>query len=286
MPLLWTNLKPYFSVPHVLVHCSCHHEGLDGPGAHTGLCLHPREALQPGNLQGDKANQEVCLIVKLSLPTYSISYLFPQDKKAMLSFTTGSQESMFSANGINGDMNVTLWPLQVFLFGSMFIKKLFQRERIYCNASTPIFIYFFSRMASCTTVASRFWLLRSSGPRLTFPLRHAVPCWRAGARACTASWEKTHLLSLPWTALMGRRVTSWSLRSRRNMPPRSLDWPWGSTWARPCHPITRWKLESDEWMTVVFMMINKSWLICSEFLLNTWKLFQMAGVCIYNNWSQ
>ncbi|AWP13226.1 putative NAD(P)H dehydrogenase [Scophthalmus maximus] len=36
-----------------------------------------------------------------------------KDKKAMLSFTTGSQESMFSANGINGDMNVTLWPLQV-----------------------------------------------------------------------------------------------------------------------------------------------------------------------------
>ena len=36
-----------------------------------------------------------------------------QDKKAMLSFTTGSNESMFSADGINGDMNVTLWPLQV-----------------------------------------------------------------------------------------------------------------------------------------------------------------------------
>uniref|UniRef100_A0A668AKE9 Flavodoxin-like fold domain-containing protein n=1 Tax=Myripristis murdjan TaxID=586833 RepID=A0A668AKE9_9TELE len=35
-----------------------------------------------------------------------------QEKKAMLSFTTGSHESMFSANGINGDMNVTLWPLQ------------------------------------------------------------------------------------------------------------------------------------------------------------------------------
>uniref|UniRef100_A0A3Q3MLU0 NAD(P)H dehydrogenase, quinone 1 n=1 Tax=Labrus bergylta TaxID=56723 RepID=A0A3Q3MLU0_9LABR len=32
--------------------------------------------------------------------------------KAMLSFTTGSHESMFSANGINGDINVTLWPLQ------------------------------------------------------------------------------------------------------------------------------------------------------------------------------
>lgn len=31
----------------------------------------------------------------------------------MLSFTTGSHESMFSADGVNGDMNVTLWPLQV-----------------------------------------------------------------------------------------------------------------------------------------------------------------------------
>ncbi|XP_071332008.1 NAD(P)H dehydrogenase [quinone] 1-like [Trachinotus anak] len=35
-----------------------------------------------------------------------------KDKKTILSFTTGSHESMFSANGINGDMNVTLWPLQ------------------------------------------------------------------------------------------------------------------------------------------------------------------------------
>ncbi|KAI3356291.1 hypothetical protein L3Q82_017537 [Scortum barcoo] len=35
-----------------------------------------------------------------------------KSKRVMLSFTTGSQESMFSANGINGDMNVTLWPLQ------------------------------------------------------------------------------------------------------------------------------------------------------------------------------
>ncbi|KAJ8407740.1 hypothetical protein AAFF_G00267840 [Aldrovandia affinis] len=33
-------------------------------------------------------------------------------KKAMLSFTTGSNETMFNPNGINGDMNVTLWPIQ------------------------------------------------------------------------------------------------------------------------------------------------------------------------------
>ncbi|XP_076015305.1 ribosyldihydronicotinamide dehydrogenase [quinone]-like [Genypterus blacodes] len=33
-------------------------------------------------------------------------------KKALLSFTTGSHESVFSVTGLNGDMNVTLWPIQ------------------------------------------------------------------------------------------------------------------------------------------------------------------------------
>ncbi|XP_060895701.1 NAD(P)H dehydrogenase [quinone] 1 isoform X2 [Labrus mixtus] len=35
-----------------------------------------------------------------------------QDKKAMLSFTTGATQTMFRPDGINGDINVTLWPLQ------------------------------------------------------------------------------------------------------------------------------------------------------------------------------
>ncbi|XP_061671796.1 NAD(P)H dehydrogenase [quinone] 1 isoform X2 [Syngnathoides biaculeatus] len=35
-----------------------------------------------------------------------------QNKKAMLSFTTGATESMFRPDGINGDINVALWPLQ------------------------------------------------------------------------------------------------------------------------------------------------------------------------------
>ncbi|XP_030611350.1 NAD(P)H dehydrogenase [quinone] 1-like isoform X2 [Archocentrus centrarchus] len=35
-----------------------------------------------------------------------------KDKKAMLSFTTDCPESVYSATGINGDINVTLWPLQ------------------------------------------------------------------------------------------------------------------------------------------------------------------------------
>ncbi|XP_063802271.1 NAD(P)H dehydrogenase [quinone] 1-like isoform X2 [Pseudophryne corroboree] len=35
-----------------------------------------------------------------------------KDKKAILSFTTGSSEAMYSPKGINGDINVMLWPLQ------------------------------------------------------------------------------------------------------------------------------------------------------------------------------
>ncbi|KAM9408333.1 NAD(P)H dehydrogenase [quinone] 1 [Pholidichthys leucotaenia] len=33
-------------------------------------------------------------------------------KKVMLSFTTGATQTMFQPDGINGDINVTLWPLQ------------------------------------------------------------------------------------------------------------------------------------------------------------------------------
>uniref|UniRef100_A0A669QVT2 NAD(P)H dehydrogenase [quinone] 1 n=1 Tax=Phasianus colchicus TaxID=9054 RepID=A0A669QVT2_PHACC len=35
-----------------------------------------------------------------------------QKKKAMLSLTTGGMGSMYSPSGINGDMNVLLWPMQ------------------------------------------------------------------------------------------------------------------------------------------------------------------------------
>ncbi|KAK6294052.1 hypothetical protein J4Q44_G00348820 [Coregonus suidteri] len=35
-----------------------------------------------------------------------------QDKKAMLSFSTGAMQTMYRPDGLNGDINVTLWPLQ------------------------------------------------------------------------------------------------------------------------------------------------------------------------------
>lgn len=37
-------IKPVFPVPHVLVICSCNHEGVDGSG--VGLCLRTGEAVQ------------------------------------------------------------------------------------------------------------------------------------------------------------------------------------------------------------------------------------------------
>ncbi|XP_063802269.1 NAD(P)H dehydrogenase [quinone] 1-like [Pseudophryne corroboree] len=48
---------------------------------------------------------------------YSIQTMYSnagpfKDKKAILSFTTGTSEAMYSPKGINGDINVMLWPLQ------------------------------------------------------------------------------------------------------------------------------------------------------------------------------
>lgn len=36
-----------------------------------------------------------------------------QNKKAVLSFTTGGSDSMYSLQGVHGDMNILLWPIQV-----------------------------------------------------------------------------------------------------------------------------------------------------------------------------
>uniref|UniRef100_A0A3Q0SPS5 NAD(P)H dehydrogenase, quinone 1 n=1 Tax=Amphilophus citrinellus TaxID=61819 RepID=A0A3Q0SPS5_AMPCI len=56
-----------------------------------------------------------CLVVQLRCVHITKSFnpdSKMSDKKAMLSFTTDCPESVYSATGINGDINVTLWPLQ------------------------------------------------------------------------------------------------------------------------------------------------------------------------------
>ncbi|XP_076011377.1 NAD(P)H dehydrogenase [quinone] 1 isoform X2 [Genypterus blacodes] len=43
-----------------------------------------------------------------------------KDKKAILSFTTGATQTMLRPDGINGDINVVLWPLQLPVILSLF----------------------------------------------------------------------------------------------------------------------------------------------------------------------
>uniref|UniRef100_A0A8C9WQN5 Flavodoxin-like fold domain-containing protein n=1 Tax=Sander lucioperca TaxID=283035 RepID=A0A8C9WQN5_SANLU len=91
-----------------------------------------------------------------------------QDKKAILSFTTGSNKSMFSENDINGDMNVTLWPLQNGILH-------------YCG---------FQVLAP-----QIFWAL-------SYVPSDARSTMYPHSQICLTSWEK---LPPPLTALMGRR---------------------------------------------------------------------------------
>ncbi|CAO2609854.1 NAD(P)H dehydrogenase [quinone] 1 [Lemmus lemmus] len=54
------------------------------------------------------------VFVKEFAYTYSKMYDYGpfRNKKALLSFTTGSTESMYAVNGVHGDINITLWTLQ------------------------------------------------------------------------------------------------------------------------------------------------------------------------------
>ncbi|XP_026124015.1 NAD(P)H dehydrogenase [quinone] 1 isoform X1 [Carassius auratus] len=59
-----------------------------------------------------------------------------KDKKAILSFTTGGMKSMFTPDGVNGDINVLLWPLQngVLRFCGF---QVLAPQIFWCPAHTP-----------------------------------------------------------------------------------------------------------------------------------------------------
>ncbi|XP_067351499.1 NAD(P)H dehydrogenase [quinone] 1 isoform X2 [Channa argus] len=82
-------------------------------------------------------------------------------KKAMLSFTTGATQSMFQPDGINGDINITLWPLQV-------------------KTQTVNVHRIRSRVALYTSVDFRFLLLRYSGVQLTVLPWSELHCLKDG----------------------------------------------------------------------------------------------------------
>ena len=145
---------------------------------------------------------------------------FPQDKKAMLSFTTGSKESMFSSNGINGDMNVTLWPLQVGVTERhAFLLWDLEDLLIWC-------MYYFSlcRMGSFTTVAFKFWLLRFSGLHLVSPLKPAPQCWSSGEPGFRGCKEKLCWPLSLRIVLTGSMASSLNQSFRKSMHSKSLAW--------------------------------------------------------------
>ncbi|XP_061671797.1 NAD(P)H dehydrogenase [quinone] 1 isoform X3 [Syngnathoides biaculeatus] len=95
-----------------------------------------------------------------------------KNKKAMLSFTTGATESMFRPDGINGDINVALWPLQ-------------SLNPIPPPHPPP------PRMALCTSVDSRSLLLRFSGVRLIALLQFELQCSKSGVCGSKDCWLRS-----------------------------------------------------------------------------------------------
>ena len=100
-----------------------------------------------------------------------------KDKKAMLAFSTGASQTMFQPDGINGDINVTLWPLQV--CGMNNLKCV--NDNMHNNK--VFFLSFFlisCRMALSTSVDFRFLLHRYFGAPPSALHRCVLQCWMDG----------------------------------------------------------------------------------------------------------
>lgn len=81
--------------------------------------------------------EDTCDIAVFFLHIYFNLVCLPQDKKVMLSFTTHEAESTLSANGIHGDINVVLWPLQVLIHEMIFSYMYIIKKK---KNSTPFYL--------------------------------------------------------------------------------------------------------------------------------------------------
>lgn len=161
----------------------------------------------------------------------------------MLSFTTGGMESMYLPDGINGDINVLLWPLQVKsiarvdtdLNSEFLAAETLNNEHILC------------RMEFCASVGFRFWPRRSSGVLHTLlPMRERLCCW-GGRPGFRGSWMKSRCLSLAlsfltWTSRQG---SDSGQRWRRSTPLNHTAWPQHTTWGKRFLQTTRPRLNKE-----------------------------------------
>lgn len=95
----------------------------------------------------------------------------------MLAFSTGASQTMFQPDGINGDINVALWPLQV--CGIIHLKSVTNNKIITMKKRwfNLLMFYFISRrMALSTSVDFRFSLHRYSGAPPTALHRCVLRC--------------------------------------------------------------------------------------------------------------
>lgn len=87
-------------------------------------------------------------------------------------------------------------------------------------------------------------------------------------------WEKRHYTFLfPWW-----RVSSWSLRSMRNMKVKSLDKWRGSTWANRCHPAARSKRVRRRGVVPVSILVFK--IYSNGYFLNL-PLVPLSFLCLH-----
>uniref|UniRef100_A0A8B9KWU7 NAD(P)H dehydrogenase, quinone 1 n=1 Tax=Astyanax mexicanus TaxID=7994 RepID=A0A8B9KWU7_ASTMX len=78
-----------------------------------------------------------------------------KDKKALLSFTTGGPESMYLPDGINGDINIMLYPLQSgvlhFCGFQVLAPQIFWSVCFYCSSrKIQLLIYYLLMVKECS----------------------------------------------------------------------------------------------------------------------------------------
>lgn len=137
-----------------------------------------------------------------------------QSKKAVLSITTGGSGSMYSLQGIHGDMNVILWPIQSGILH-------------FCG----------------------FQVLE---PQLTYSIGHTpadarIQILEGWKKRLENIWDETPLYFAPSSLFDLNFQAGFLMKKRYRMrrKTRNLAFLWAITWASPSQLTTRSKPENE-----------------------------------------